>query len=308
MTSPPTDTYLAPLRPTGEGSTLTTSITQVGATAAANTASSTVPFLAPIGTANGVVYSGLPAVQTTAQNTLSPGAIAGIVIGVLLGLGLLLTLCFCFCVGEACIGIFGRKDKKKTTVVEEKYTHRSSRRRQGGDDHSDGSRSTTSTESVKPKRTAVFTRFFKSTTRRRTDRDDDRREDGGGGGGGFSKFKQAAGTAAGLATFATVLGVSRKSNKKELIKETVIKETEIRRAPSRSGAGGGAVGAGRGAAGGRGGARGGGGRGRGARSEYTERSDDFSTLSPESESSHGIPNPPRWRDEEIRPPRSSSRR
>jgi hypothetical protein len=74
----------------------------------------------------------LSGMEVSASSGLSGGAIAGIVIGVLLGLGLLGFILFCCCVKGlidgclACFG-FGKKKERVTEVDEyERYSHRTS--------------------------------------------------------------------------------------------------------------------------------------------------------------------------------------
>ncbi|KAK3693869.1 hypothetical protein B0T22DRAFT_476673 [Podospora appendiculata] len=101
--------FIAPYRPTSV-------VTETG-TAASSTATST-----------GIVVGG------TASSSLSPGAIAGIVIGSLAGVALLLLLCACCVVRGlwhgvmALLGLGGARKKKSETVVveEERYTRRGS--------------------------------------------------------------------------------------------------------------------------------------------------------------------------------------
>ncbi|CAG8958904.1 hypothetical protein HYFRA_00012901 [Hymenoscyphus fraxineus] len=106
-----TSSYSAPVRPTSGATT-------------------TQPFIPPA-TASG---STIP-IAGSSNNGLSPGAIAGIVIGVIAGVGLLLLLCFC-CIVKAgfdgVLAIFGlgkgrkRKSSTETVVVEERYSRHGS--------------------------------------------------------------------------------------------------------------------------------------------------------------------------------------
>jgi hypothetical protein len=71
--------------------------------------------------------------EVVTNNGLSGGAIAGIVIGVLLGLGLLGFILFCCCVKgliDGCLACFGFGKKKKERVTEvdeyERYSHHTS--------------------------------------------------------------------------------------------------------------------------------------------------------------------------------------
>jgi hypothetical protein len=61
--------------------------------------------------------------------SLSPGAIVGIVFGVLAGLGLLILLCFCCIARGLWHAIFGRKKERRerVEVVEERYSRHGSR-------------------------------------------------------------------------------------------------------------------------------------------------------------------------------------
>lgn len=116
--------FSAPLRPTSSTLLVLTS------TASPTT---TEPFVAPVATGANITL-----IPTEAQHMagLSGGAIAGIVIGVLLGIALLLLLCFCFCLKKGLDGIlavFGLGKKRRTRETEyiEEYHHHSSRNGRG---------------------------------------------------------------------------------------------------------------------------------------------------------------------------------
>jgi hypothetical protein len=99
----PTTMYSAPYRVTGTGSGTTPSATFIGGDAQAG-------------------HDG--------GGGLSPGAIAGIVIGTLVGIGLLILLCFCCIVRGIWGALFGGKKKKKKEridVYEEEYSRHGSR-------------------------------------------------------------------------------------------------------------------------------------------------------------------------------------
>lgn len=100
--------YSAPLRPTSGSATTSTSTQSV---------TTTVPFQTPVGTAGGIVYG---TGQTTPNKGLSGGAIAGIVIGVLLAIALLLLLC-CFASVRGLIGGRRKTVHKKTTSIRRSY-------------------------------------------------------------------------------------------------------------------------------------------------------------------------------------------
>lgn len=113
-----TTAFSAPYRVTGTGTGTTTSAT---GTAASVTATST--------SAGG-------AVTTTTNNSLSGGAIAGIVVGTIAGVILLLLLCICCIVRglwHTVLAIFGlgnKKDRKteRTEIIEERYSRHGSAR------------------------------------------------------------------------------------------------------------------------------------------------------------------------------------
>ena len=111
----------APYRPTSGGIATTTSIVS---------ATTTAPFIPPA-TASG---SNLPTPSASSSNGLSPGAIAGIVIGVIAGIILLLLFCFC-CIIKAgfdgLLALFGlgkrkRRSTERVEVIEERYSRHGS--------------------------------------------------------------------------------------------------------------------------------------------------------------------------------------
>lgn len=111
-------TYSPPLRPTTGTYTIST------ATVSPTT---TVPFGTPVATGSNVTVTGA---QASSHHGLSGGAIAGIVIGVLVALALLALLCFC-CIVRGLWGLImglfgGRKQKRRRveeTYVEEHHHH-----------------------------------------------------------------------------------------------------------------------------------------------------------------------------------------
>jgi hypothetical protein len=116
-----TATGSEPYRPTSGG--VSTSTAFVSAT-------TTEPFIPPA-TASG---SNLPGPSASTSNGLSPGAIAGIVIGVIAGILLLLLFCFC-CIIKAgfdgLLALFGlgkkkRRSTERVEVIEERYSRHGS--------------------------------------------------------------------------------------------------------------------------------------------------------------------------------------
>jgi hypothetical protein len=110
----------APVRPT---SNTVFTVTSTGL------ATTTVPFSAPVGT-DGSTLIGAQA--TTSGAKLSPGAIAGIVIGVIAGIILLFLILLCCCAKgavDSIIGLFGggRRRRTETTYIEERRSHHGSR-------------------------------------------------------------------------------------------------------------------------------------------------------------------------------------
>lgn len=113
------------------GSTPTSYSAPVKGTSVATTTvpvTTTRPFVAPVQTTGGLTNL-TPLPQT---GGLSPGAIAGIVIGALAGVAILLFISACCCLGAGVKGIFGllfgRKDKKRGSRTETIETRRTSTR------------------------------------------------------------------------------------------------------------------------------------------------------------------------------------
>ncbi|KAL2430688.1 hypothetical protein ABEF95_012757 [Exophiala dermatitidis] len=119
-----TNTASAPLRPTSN--TLVTVTSQVGS------ATTTQPFVTPVGTGGSIITGP----TSSSSGGLSGGAIAGIVIGVIAGIILLLLLCACLCFKgliDGLLAIFGLGPRRKRrTVEEEVYVERHHRSGRGG--------------------------------------------------------------------------------------------------------------------------------------------------------------------------------
>ncbi|KAL2430672.1 hypothetical protein ABEF95_012494 [Exophiala dermatitidis] len=124
VTTVVTNTASAPLRPTSN--TLVTVTSQVGS------ATTTQPFVTPVGTGGSIITGS----TSTSSGGLSGGAIAGIVIGVIAGIILLLLLCACLCFKgliDGLLAIFGLGPRRKRrTVEEEVYVERHHRSGRGG--------------------------------------------------------------------------------------------------------------------------------------------------------------------------------
>jgi len=113
----PVSTGVLPFRPTSGGASTLTST---------RSATTTMPFLAPA-TASG---STLPITSHSSGGGLSPGAIAGIVIAVILGIIILLLICFCCILKGALstiLGIFGLGGKKRRSTERTETIERYSR-------------------------------------------------------------------------------------------------------------------------------------------------------------------------------------
>lgn len=112
--------YSAPLRPTSAGVSTATSVVP---------ATTTQPFINPA-TASG---SSLPITSSSSSNGLSPGAIAGIVIGTIAGIILLILICFCCIVRAGFSGLLalfglGKSRRRSTERIEtvERYSRHGS--------------------------------------------------------------------------------------------------------------------------------------------------------------------------------------
>ena len=180
-TAPTTSGYSAPLRPTSGAATVPATTTQ--------------PFVAPA-TASG---STLPVVNhgSSGSHGLSGGAIAGIVIGVLAAIGLLILICFC-CIVRAgfhgilsLLGLRNNDKKRKTERVEtvERYSRHNSRHSGSG------------TASRRDTHSGWFGRSKPSRV------EETRKKSSGWGGLGA--------VTAGLVGLAVILGLRRRSKKKE---------------------------------------------------------------------------------------------
>ena len=118
----PSQTPGAPIRPTSKGVTYITST---------QTPTTTVAFQTPVATGANVTMIE----SHNGGGGLSGGAIAGIVIGVLLALALLGLICFYCCIKgllDGCLALFGLGGRKRRTTEVEEYERRSSRHDGGG--------------------------------------------------------------------------------------------------------------------------------------------------------------------------------
>jgi len=117
-----TSTATAFIRPTSNAQTTVTST---------GSATTTVPFMTPSASASATGASSAAGMSsTTTNNGLSPGAIAGIVIGVLAALFILFLLCAFFCFKgllDSLLGLLGlrKRKRKETTIIEERRHHHS---------------------------------------------------------------------------------------------------------------------------------------------------------------------------------------
>lgn len=176
-----TSSYSAPLRPTSGA--VTTATSTVSPT-------TTVPFETAVSTSG----SAYPITQSTTSHKLSGGTIAGIVIGVLVGIAILCLLCF-FCIIKAGIdgilGIFGlgknRKRREERVIIDERYSRYGSAA--GGASRRDTHSGWFGAGGGRPSRVA-----------------DERKKKSSGVGG-------LAGVMAGLGGLALVLGLKRKNDR-----------------------------------------------------------------------------------------------
>ncbi|KAK2593377.1 hypothetical protein QQS21_008908 [Conoideocrella luteorostrata] len=119
-----TTRYSAPYRVTG-----TTTIVNSGIPSTPVTNTATVTGSAsPTSTSDGDTIGADGSNKGGTGGGLSPGAIAGIVIGTLAGVALLMLLCFCCIARGIWNAIFGRKKKdEKVVIEEERYSRHGSR-------------------------------------------------------------------------------------------------------------------------------------------------------------------------------------
>lgn len=150
----------------------------------------TVPFSAPIATGANVTLTSEQ--STSGGGGLSGGAIAGIVIGVLLALFLLGLICFCCCVKGLLDGLFGilgiGRKHKRTTEVDE-YERRSHHTSGGG--AAGGGR-----------------RWYGAAAPSRVSRRDERKESSHEG-------RNLLGVGAGLAALWAILGLKRRRQERK---------------------------------------------------------------------------------------------
>ena len=179
----------APLRPTS-GTVVT--VTSTGS------ATTTVPYVTPVGTDGGSLIGAQP---SSSGGGLSGGAIAGIVIGVIAAIIILLLICACLCFKgllDGLLGILGLRDRRrrrKTTYIEERRTsHHHGETAVAGSRYSDRER--------RGRRTWFGTRPGRVTERKEESRT-------GGGLGGI------ASVGAGLGALALALRLKRSGDKRK---------------------------------------------------------------------------------------------
>jgi hypothetical protein len=174
--------YSAPLRPTSAGVSTATSVAS---------ATTTQPFISPA-TASG---SSFPITSSSSSNGLSPGAIAGIVIGTIAGIILLLLICFCCIVRagfEGLLALFGLGKNRRRSTERIETTERYSRHGSGTASRRDTHTGWFGTGRARPSSGRVVTEKKKKS----------------GGFGGLGAV------GAGLIGLAVILGLKRRHDKK----------------------------------------------------------------------------------------------